>query len=297
MKIIRPKLLGADDFTISEAEAEGPQWDAVTDFALNDTVVRDHRVYVSAIAGNQGIDPLLEDQSVVGTRWVFKSFTNAHAFRDGVLHNKTLAGDSLTLTIQNVLGVDALLMFGVIGSTMQVTGKTIGGVEVYSEDRGLSGREVKTWWDYFHAEFEDFTTSILLTNIPANVDTLEIEITGTTIELGEIVLGDLLTIGQTQFSGTEGSTIGMSTVNFNQYGNLNLVQRPSRTEMKYRVFTDAQRWRSVKPALDRLDGLIVAAIGSENRPSTINLGVFSSVRWAEDHVAGYWFTFKLIGVS
>lgn len=296
MKLVRKYAIPYDDCTVSLAEGEAAVWDVGTTYAIGDQVVREHKVYVSAIDDNLGFDPLLEDQGLVGVRWVYKSHTNAFSFLDGVLSNRVVSAGSFTIEIDNLTGIDTVILFGASGAIVTLTGETSGATQVFEHVVNLQGREVENWWDWVYEPFSSYSDKVVLTGIPAAFSKLTVHVEGVDVELGEILLGDAIDIGGTLVDGTEGEAISHSTIDFNTYGVLTLVKRPVRTEMRYRVAIDADRFKLIKPLMDRRQGTVIGAIGSANRPSTVNMGVLGTIRWSEDLPQHHVFEFTLRGV-
>ena len=296
MKIVKPQPIFDDQIAVNVAENEAPLWADEAIFGVGAEVIRHHKVFVSTIADNQGNDPLLEDQTLTSVRWLFKSFTGAHAFRDGVLSNKTEKATTLRIDFDNLDSFDAVVLFGLVGSELLVRGYSADGEQLLRRKVTLSGRIVAGWHDWLNKDFGSYSSKIIVGDMPASVSMLRVEVRGANVAVGEIVLGDLVDLGVTQVDGTSGQSVPMSTVDFNRYGVLKLVKRPTRTEMTYRVFASGQKFDAVKPILDDLQGQVVAAIGSAERPSTINLGVLGSLKWSEDMHDGHFFSLILRGV-
>lgn len=295
MDVIRKHTIDLADVSVDLVEEEAPQWDGVSSFDLGDQVIRNHVIYVSTIDANVGIDPLNEDQLLVGVRWLMKGYTNAFRFLDGTISNRSQAVSSVSITLDNLAGVDAIVLFGLTGINVSITGKTISDAVIFQQTENISGREVTDWLDWFYLEFSEYSDKVVITGLPSGISQITIVVTGSSIEVGELIVGNSVDIGKAQVNGTEGEAISYTTTEFNTYGVLNNVKRPVRNEMRYSVYVSSDRWRSIKPLMDRMQGDLVAAIGSPSRPSTVHLGILGAVRWKENLPDGYIFQFTLRG--
>ncbi|MGI3166007.1 hypothetical protein [Pseudooceanicola sp. 200-1SW] len=306
-----------DQVRSSLAEDDAPAWDAGTNYPLNARVVRGHRIYQSAIEDNLGLDPLLEDQSVLAARWVFDSFTNAFACFDGVLSNATLAVEDpgavvpwldpglgidptsapVIVEVGGLQGVDTLILFGVVASSARLICFDVAGAVLLDEETNLSGRQVTNWWEWFFKPFTGVYDKMVNLNLPGTTRRVLIALSGSAVTLGEVFLGDRLYVGKGMVQHTVGRSISGSRYSFNDYGALTLARGPTRIEMDYAVVASAALWGQVKPQLDRLSGTLVASIGAELRPSSIHFGILGPVQWVEELPDEYEYTFTIMGVS
>lgn len=296
-KLVRLYAPANEDITVNVSEAEAAAWSALTAYMINSEVVHDHKVFVSTTDDNLGIDPSGETQESPATsRWLLKGATNAWSFLDGVSSNPTEAAGPLEISIDNISGVDTLILFGVYGTSYLVEGFNTSGSKVYESAGGLTGREVANWWQWFFEPFSEYSDKVTLTDVPAAVTRIDVTIEGDTVTLGELVLGDFVSIGDAQRSGTNGQSVTFSRIEFNVFGRLNLVKRPTRIDMKYRIHTARQHFNMIKPILDRSAGSIVAVIGREEDPSTVHFGVLDVVDWDEGIPNSVFYSFTLRGM-
>lgn len=306
-----------DQVRSSLVEDDAPAWDAGANYPLNARVVRGHRIYQSAIEDNLGLDPLLEDQSVLAARWVFDSFTNAFACFDGVLSNATLAVEDpgavvpwldpglgidptsapVIVEVGGLQGVDTLILFGVVASSARLICFDVAGGVLLDEETNLSGRQVTNWWEWFFEPFTGFSDKLVNLNLPGTTRRVLIALSGSAVTLGEVFLGDRFYVGKGMVQHTVGRSISGSRYSFNDYGALTLARGPTRIEMDYAVVASTALWGQVKPQLDRLSGTLVASIGAELRPSSIHFGILGPVQWVEDLPDEYEYTFTIMGVS
>lgn len=317
MYIVREYAPGLDQVITSLPEDEAPTWDAGTRYGLNDRVIRDHRIYQSVIADNLGVDPVGEDQSLVSARWIFDRFTNAYAGFDGVLSNPTAAVEDpaatadwldpdlgidarvnpVILDIRDVGDVDTLILFGVSAMAARVICFDIAGNLLLDRETNMSGRQVEDWWAWFFEPFAGASDKLVHLDIPGTTRRIVIALRGAAVELGEVVLGERIYIGDAQVGATAGRSISGSRYSFNDYGTLTLAKGPTRVEMDYQVVAKTAIWTQTKPLLDRLSGALVASVGALSRPSSVHYGILGPVRWAEDLPDEYEYSFTIMGVS
>ncbi|RII38985.1 hypothetical protein DL237_09920 [Pseudooceanicola sediminis] len=298
-------------------EEDAPAWAAGVTYPLNARVVRDHRIYQSAIPDNLGLDPLVEDQSVVAARWVFDRYTNAFACFDGVLSNATVAFEEpdaevpwldpsfgidpasapIILDMPGLSGVDTLILFGVRASSARLICLDINDKVLLDRDTNLSGRQVRDWWAWFSTPFGAYSDKLVVLDIPGTTRRVIVALRGSRVSLGELFLGASLSIGAAQVGSTEGRSISGSRYSFNDYGSLTLAKGPTRVEMDYRVVASKALWDQIKPELDRNSGSLVAAIGSPTRASSVQFGILGPVKWGEDLPDEYEYSFTITGVA
>ncbi|WP_108262258.1 hypothetical protein [Mangrovicoccus ximenensis] len=314
MHLVSRRAIAPEDVTVSLAEDDAPAWAAGTSYALNEAVVRDHRVYVSAIADNLGNDPALEDQGSAAARWLLYRWTNAFSAFDGVLTNPsgavtgdgTLkgdqagygldAGESPLIIDMAVDALDTLLLFGIDAVEVRVICIDGAGTAVLDRVAPVSGRTVSSWWEWRSKPFTAGSNKLAVLDVPASTIRVIVALRGASVALGEIVAGSRTYVGATLHNGTSGKAVTASRYEFNAYGQLQLVTRPTRNEMTYACACDAAYWARIKPLMDRMAGTLVGAVGAAHRPSTIQFGVLGTVDWSEELPDEYEFSFTVKGV-
>ncbi|MBE3637461.1 hypothetical protein [Mangrovicoccus algicola] len=314
MYLVSRRPIDPEDVTVSVAEDDAPAWDAGTTYALNDAVLRGHRVYVSTVADNLGNDPALEDQTSAGVRWALYRWSNASSAFDGVLTNPSgaVTGDGVLKGDQASYGLDAgqsplifdlatqaldtILLFGIDAVEVRVICIDGAGAAVLDRVTPVSGRSVSSWWEWLTRPFLAGANKIAVLDVPASTIRVIVALTGASVALGEMVIGNRVHVGTTLHDGTAGRAVTASRYEFNDYGQLQLVTRPTRNEMTYACACPAGYWSRIKPQMDRMAGTLVGAVGAAHRPSTIQFGVLGTVDWAEDLPEEYEFSFTVKGV-
>ena len=297
MQIIRPFDLNYADFTTTVPETEAFAWASGTTYPAGAEVIREHQVFVSTVAGNQGNDPLLENQNFTDAKWIRKSATNAYKFIDKTIGSKTVSSSTVTITVSNVAGMRALMLVGMRASTVRVQSRNSGAATVKDETVSLSGRNVSTFYQWFTEPLGEAATKIYLRDFPSDTDNIELTFVGSVIEIGELVIGDILYVGKAMHEGTEGEVKSFTRWEFNAYGELTRIPGPTRTIMRYQSHIPRSAFSNLKDQMDRLAGSIVGAVGSPDRQSTIQVGILGTLRWSEDLPNDYLANFVLDGVT
>jgi hypothetical protein len=102
--------------SVSEAEDDAAVWDAATTYGFGNPVMQNGLVYVSAIDGNIGLDPALEEQDLTGVRWVLRGATNIRKFMDASLSTQTVGDGPLVIEVTASERFTALALFGLATS-------------------------------------------------------------------------------------------------------------------------------------------------------------------------------------
>lgn len=298
MQIIQRYTVPAADITtsVTETGTSGSAWLVGTTYAAGVEVIRDNKIFVSAVADNVGIDPLTVNQNLVSAPWILRAATIPFRCFDGTITSKTVDDGPVTITLDNVQGQNSVMLFGVLGSGLTITGADALDATVYTRTVTLSAREVNNWYDWFFLPFGENKSRIAFTDIPANVVKLTFVFTGATVEIGEIVVGRAREIGRTLHAGTTSRVISLTRIDFNAYGEPTVVAAPTRVETTYAVHITKARMQSAYDLLAGLSGQVVGAIGSPNRQTTIQLGFLSIEEIPEDLPDDYITTLTLRGV-
>lgn len=298
MKIIQRYIVPSDDVTtsVTATGTTGTAWLVGTTYAAGDEVIRDNKIYISAVADNLGIDPLTVNQNLISAPWILKAATIPFRCFDGTISSKTVDTGPVTITLNNVSGQNSIMLFGLFGTSLTITGFDVLDAEVYTKSVTLSAREVNNWYDWFFLGFEESKSRLAFTDVPANVVKLTFVVAGTTVEIGELVVGRSRTIGHTLHAGTTNRVISLTRVDFNAYGEPTVIPAPTRIEATYAVHITKARMQEAYDLLANLSGEVVGAVGNPNRQTTIQLGFLSIEEIPEDLPDDYIATLTLRGV-
>lgn len=194
MRLIRPTpVTEAALQGSSVAETEHPAWAAGTTYALDSRVIYGHRIWASLASGNTGHRPDLSP-----TFWVDTGPTNRWAMFDRSVGTQTVAGASLTVTLEPG-GVDALALLETQAASVTVR-MVSGTTTVYDQTISMeaAGYAIDDWFDYFFAPVGR-KRNLVIEDLPVytnGVITVTIE-HETDVRCGVLLVGRGYTVGDT----------------------------------------------------------------------------------------------------
>lgn len=203
-------------------ENDAPDWSATTTYQQGDRVIYEHRVYESVQGANAGHTPGAPDSL---TWWLDTGATNRWRAFDGTLSPSTTMPDEVVYRITMTGRMDAVAVFGLIGSSISVVVKDGSGAIVSQSDRPLmTTRTITGWWDYFFAPFS-VNPSVVFWDLPLFTGySVEITILGATASVAEIIIGKTIYLGETLTETTMGFR-DFSIKERDAWGGWSVVQR------------------------------------------------------------------------
>lgn len=161
MKFLDPNVIAlANLISSSVPETEYAAYDAATNYAVGPRVIYLNTVWGSVQTPNTGNTP--------GTNalyWAKVSPTNRWLMFDGEVNTQTIVNTSLTVVIAPGL-VDSMAVFGVVGASLQATGRDgLAGPVVYDKTVSLDSSVVGDWYEWTYMPFLP-TTTVVLTDMP-----------------------------------------------------------------------------------------------------------------------------------
>lgn len=271
MHIIKPVSLLL--VSASEAEDDAPDWSVGTTYAIGDSVIRNGKIYVSSIDSNLGFYPENEVQELEGARWILVGATNIRRWIDGSISEGTTGTSPLVLEAEAGAGFNTIALFELSASYAKVevydgtSWRTVG--EIYS-----GALPVNNWWDWRHSEFYPETRRSVIEGAGGLAGhKIRLTIEGGAPEIGEVVGGRVVTVGDTLFSAsTATSRRTLTDINQNIFGNTTVTKRAIIRDVSYRVHAKRAGFAAVERFLDSVDGIPVAAFADQNYPSLIGFG-------------------------
>lgn len=238
------------NITTNVAENDAPTWipNSTNGYAVGDKVVRNHHVFRSTSAANKS-DPAVEANPYL---WVDLGPTNAYNMFDKRAGSKWLSGTYTTnatkveVTFTATQVVNAISLFGLVGSTVQVTMNDPKEGEVYNPGPiSIADTEVDDWYEYFFAPITQ-TESVNLFDLPSYGNaTFKVVVSSPSgvAQIGAVVAGAATQIG-TAVYGTSFGFQSYSTTDEDSFGNETIISRGSRDEVEYevRVKTKDNAW-------------------------------------------------------
>lgn len=287
MKLIRPASITDATLTASNvAETDAPAWSASKSggYAKGDRVLDAHHVWewLSATAGNTTVAPSADTSTPA--KWLDTGASNRWKMFDKKAGNKWLIGTStanptsINVTIKPGSVVNAIGLFGLVASSVQVimTDPTDG--KVYDKTIKLANTGVLSWYDYFFMPIDRAETAVKF-DLPAyGTASVQVIVTnpGATAEVGLLVLGQTVEIG-TSVYGTSVGIQSYSTTTEDDFGNVTIVSRGSRRLVDYDVRIPTEDLSTKSRILNQLRDTPCVYVGYEGMEATITVGRFENL--------------------
>ena len=256
-------------------ENDHPIYSSTTSYGLNATVISlaTHRIYQSISDNNLG-NPLTDI-----TKWLDIGATNRWKMHDTSLQSRT---ESVT-AIHHQYRAHGLCT-AVAAMNMNATHMSVRMMDdvegiVYSKSVVLvAGAEITNWYDYFFKQVLLYATDKVFDDLPAYpnavVDVI-IESTSGQAACGELILGQIMDVGATQYGAKVGIT-DYSTKTQDQFGNYTIVERPYRKTAEFQVMVDNTDIDLLQAILAKYRASPVLYLGSDAYSATKVYGFYRS---------------------
>ena len=250
MQAIEPLTITDGLFLSSNlTENDYATWLAGTTYALGNRVivVSVHKVYESAANSNIGNDPTTD---TTGTYWIEVGATNKWKAFDQHISDPATNANTIEYVISSgTTVVNSLAFFGLSADTVQIQ-VVVSATEVYNTTFPLLDTStIVDWYSYFFEPAAIKAQELLVVDLPAYTSatiTITITDTGETVQVGQVVLGGLVTLGRTGY----GSAIGIEDYSRKErdaFGNPVIIERAFAQKANYEVSiltADARRVQS-----------------------------------------------------
>ena len=268
MQAIEPLIVTDSLLTSSTVpEDDYAAWSSGTTYNLGDRVivVSTHKVYESAINSNTANDPTTDD----GTKWITVGATNRWKAFDQKLSDPVQQADSISYTFTTSQSVvNSIAFFTLSADTVQITLTPVGaGSPVYDETYDLlDTTSVVDWYTYFFEPAGVKAKELLVTDLPSYsqaIITITITDTGNTAEVGQIVMGSLVTLGRTGY----GTTVGIEDYSRKErdtFGNAIIIERAFAQKADFEVEITTQDTRRVQRFLSNYRATPVVWVGNQD---------------------------------
>lgn len=220
--------------TIAEPDASETAWVSAGAYSLGQERIRSttHKVY-ECVQASTGRTALPEVDTAY---WLEKRPTKRWAPFDSYTSTAASGTTSMTYVLQPGY-FNALGMYGLVGTSAAITVKDApGGATIYSNTVSLL-EDPTGWWEFLFLPVRQIS-KIILTNIPIRPTAeLTITLTGATVEVGMINLGDYKSLigdgdwGGTQY-GASAEPVSYSYIKTNADGTTTIVRRNAATSMR-----------------------------------------------------------------
>jgi hypothetical protein len=249
MQAIEPLTI-TDSLLVSSnvAENDYAEWSSGITYGIGARAIVSsvHKVYESTVSNNLNNNPTTD---TTGAYWIEVGATNRWKVFDQHISDPTTNANSVQYVIDSgPTIVNSLAFFGLSADTIQIqvsSGDPL--IEVYNSTFTLQDTStVIDWYTYFFEPTSIKEEEIIVTDLPAYSNTritITITDTGNTVQVGQIVLGNLINLGLTGY----GSSIGIEDYSRKErdtFGNPVIIERAFAQKANYEVSiltTDARR--------------------------------------------------------
>lgn len=261
---------------VGRAPASSPTWwkllgrvyvaySSTATYAVDDIVtdLANHQLYQSVIAANKG--KALTDT----TGWLPLGATNCRKMFDKAVNSRTVAPDSITVTVTPGEVVNTLTLLNVAGASVTVVQSESG----YNRTRSLVTHDVMNWYDWFYQE-PLWVGDTVFDDIPPYINsslTVTIDSPGNQAAVGGWFLGKAKFIGWTNWGLTAGF-LSYSGSETDKFGNTKLVPRDGAKKMNFEVSIPPGYETEVYRFLAAADNVEMVAIASTLYPLTLSYG-------------------------
>jgi len=276
MRIIKPITI-TDSVVVSNniTPSTLPEWSSGNPYTQGDTVKIEsvHSEY-ECLINNTNQNPSTNPLDPSGNPyWLRTGSTNDWRLFDTKTRSPSVNPSNITLTLQSSSSITGVALINIKASTLNITVEA-GGQIKYTKDVQL--RElVYTYTDWFFSPIESITTVVKL-DLPLYTNA-EITITADSsagdVEIGELVLGSVQTIGCAQY----GSSVGIndySTKEVDDFGNFIIVERGFADRIEYDVEIESTDTNKVKKLLAQYRAKPLVYVGHPDRPELTTYGYY-----------------------
>lgn len=213
--------------------------------------------------------------------WTKVGKVNAYNCFDGVLTNATVFSDGLDMSVSGG-GVfkTGIALFGVVGGSVRIT-LSDGGDDLWDQTYSMvdvSNKRNAFEWLYAPPIYKDTMAIVQLPPLSFS-SSVRVRIDGAG-SLGECAIGYATNLGKTR-PGVGSQVDDYSTIEFNTFGQPNLIQRGYSTSMDVNGFFPTENLGWVKRELAARRAKQAVFIGSQNYESTIAYGLFRDIATAQ----------------
>lgn len=260
MRVLIPVDITEDMLLSSTVpEADAPAWSAGTTYALGARVMRAHRVWESAQAGNLAKDPTVSGPAW----WADLGPTNRWAAFDEKPSTTTTGTTSISWTLRPGVWTSDLALISAVGSSARVRVFEVDGVTViYDQTKSLPGISRVSFAAWFFRDRLSIDGDLVFEGLPRRLTgSIEITLMGGDLSLGALKLGVLHTIGQT-LAGATSDIQDYSRVDTDTFGNTSITRRARARKNSFQVLVLNEDLPRVRALRERISGLGCVFIGA-----------------------------------
>jgi hypothetical protein len=230
-----------------------------------------HAEYESQVNSNSGNNPV-SDAFEATPKWVKIGATNKwRAFDDTISYPASSAGDiTFEFTLPSLC--TGVAFFGLLATQVTVTVRDAGNAIVYTQTRdAVNTDEITDWFEYFAWQGSP-ATEMIFTGLPGYAGhKIQVTISGTDTQVGEIVVGRVVQLG-TSMAGTEPGFESFSRKDRDEFGNVILVSRAYADYVTFRfavALSDARRVKRIIAGLESTPAVWFAGPDVLDRGATV----------------------------
>jgi hypothetical protein len=263
MQVLKPLTFQNSQLISTTAINAEADYSSTTTYSLGTIVSYSGNRYESLQSSNLNKTP-----DVSPTWWLNLGATNQFAMFDQFVNTSTTATTTLTTVYAPGSVFNSIALINVEAAIIEITIRDgITGPIVYQNSAGLSGNNVTNWYDYFFLDPLLKRTQIVFSGLPAYVNSyITIELTnssGEIVSVGQIVAGDLVTLGQTQY-GVSAGIVDYSIKETDEFGNTSFVKRAFSKRMQGDFFLNNDQLNRVHAYLASVRATPAVWIGSND---------------------------------
>lgn len=265
--VISPAMIVSSNAAVSTRAT----WNSATAYVIGNEVYYNYKDWL-AIAASTNVAPGTDS-----TKWIEIGASNRYAMFDSVINNVTTATSPLDVTVDPGSVVNAVSLFQVTASTVQVQVIDPSEGIVYDSTKDMQDTTfVLDWYSYFF-EPVSYKTDVTFIDMPAyGSATIRIVANagaGNNAVIGEAVIGRQRALGVTNFN-TSVSIQDYSRKERDQFGNVLVVERQFAKLADYDVTLETSAVNLVQQSLADIRTTPTVFIGDPNRPETIIYGFY-----------------------
>jgi hypothetical protein len=224
--------------TVAEPDAGESAWNAATNYALNDIVIRTttHKKYINIQAGVDATFPEVDAALDEPTRWIETGSTNRYAMFDTLRNTQTETTSPLSIVLVPGTRVNSIGMLAM--EAEEITIKVANGYEqIYSYTQNLNSREVLDWYDFFFEPFSNTPNVVKFDLPPYTAGNITVTLTSSTgtVKCGAVIMGNYTDIGDLVY-GARISANNFSRIDREFDGTAVLVQRQTKPKLSGTTF-------------------------------------------------------------
>ncbi len=286
MRVIKPVTI--DDTiltssTIPEPDTGETVWAAAT-FILGTRRINTttHRVYEVVDPAGTTDDPVGVNEGINANppTWVNVAPTNKFAMFDLVNSTKSVETTSLVVEIETGIITNSIAGIDIDGATainVTMTDPTEG--VVFDRDISMiNNSQVAGWWDYFFQPIINRTSFVVLDMPTFPEATIKLTVTGADIKFGNLVVGNQITLGITNF-GTSLELLDFSRKVVDDFGNTVVTQGRTSKLVNFNVTVQKELVGFVFDQMNQLTGFPSIWVGTtETDDATIVFGFYKDVQ-------------------